>query len=153
MLIPPFVIFKGVRFRDIYKQDFPAESEFATTDSVISMKTFLSNGFSIFRSIVLRILDGHASHSPLKCMDYCQENDIEKLRRVPRGKASDKDVLPISPEDRDENTPCGFCSLKNYSVQYVENGDLIRCQKCGTCYHEVCVGAVGRKHFICGRYL
>jgi hypothetical protein len=35
-----------------------------------------------------------------------------KLRRASRRKASDKDVLPIRPEDSDENTPCGFCSLK-----------------------------------------
>jgi hypothetical protein len=42
-----------------------------------------------------------------------------KLRQAPRGKASDKDVLTIPPEDSDENTPCGFCSLKYYSVQSV----------------------------------
>jgi hypothetical protein len=76
-----------------------------------------------------------------------------KLRRAPRGKASDKDVLPIPSEDSDENTPCGFCSLKYYSVQSVEKGDWIRCQKCGTWYHEVCVGAAGRKHFVCGSCL
>jgi hypothetical protein len=32
-LIPPFVIFKGVRFREIYKQVLPARSEIAMTDS------------------------------------------------------------------------------------------------------------------------
>jgi hypothetical protein len=39
-----------------------------------------------------------------------------KVRRAPRGKASDNDVLPIAPEDNDENPPCGFCSLKYYTV-------------------------------------
>jgi hypothetical protein len=76
-----------------------------------------------------------------------------KLRRAPRRKASDKYVLPIPSEDSDENTPYGFCSLKYYSVQSVEKGDWIRCQKCGTWCHEVRFGAVGRKHFICGRCL
>jgi hypothetical protein len=76
-----------------------------------------------------------------------------KLRRAPRSKASDKDFLPIPPEDSDKNTPCGFCSLKYCSVQSVEKGDWIRCQKCGTWCHEACVGAVGRKHFICERCL
>jgi hypothetical protein len=33
-----------------------------------------------------------------------------KVRRATRGTASDKDALPIRPEDSDENTPCGFCS-------------------------------------------
>jgi hypothetical protein len=32
-LIPPFVIFKGVRYREIYKQVLPARSEIAMTDS------------------------------------------------------------------------------------------------------------------------
>jgi hypothetical protein len=27
----------------------------------------------------LLILDGHASHSSLKCLDYCRDNDIEML--------------------------------------------------------------------------
>jgi hypothetical protein len=76
-----------------------------------------------------------------------------KLPRAPRRKTSDKDVLTIPPEDSDENTSRGFCSLNYYSVQSVEKGDWNRCQKCGTWYHEVCVGTVGRKHFICGRCL
>jgi hypothetical protein len=33
VFILPFVIFKGVRFRDIYKQDLPAGSEVPITDS------------------------------------------------------------------------------------------------------------------------
>jgi hypothetical protein len=54
-------------------------------------------------------------------------------------------------EDKDENTPCGFCGLKHSSVQSVQKGDWIRCQKYKTWYHEVCVGAVDRKQFKCGK--
>jgi hypothetical protein len=43
-------------------------------------------------------------------------------------------------EDSDENTLCGFGGLKYSSVQSVQKGDWIRCQKYKTCCHEVCVG-------------
>jgi hypothetical protein len=71
-----------------------------------------------------------------------------KKRRAPNSKGA----FPDLHEDSDENTPCGFCGLKYCSVHTVQKGDWIRCQKCDTWYHEVCVGAVGRKQFICGKY-
>jgi hypothetical protein len=81
---PPFVIFKGVRFRDIYKQDLPAGCEVAMTDSVkINEDIFLEwlQHFQKHRSPgkCPLILDGHASHSFLKCLDYFRDNGIEML--------------------------------------------------------------------------
>jgi hypothetical protein len=52
-----------------------------------------------------------------------------------------------------ENMPCGFCGLKYSSVKCVQKGDWIGCQKCKTWYHEVCVGAAGRKQLKCGKCL
>jgi hypothetical protein len=68
VFIPPFVIFKGVRFSDIYKQDLPAGSAVAMTDSGnINEDIFLEwlQHFQTHRSPgkCLLILDGHASHS------------------------------------------------------------------------------------------
>jgi hypothetical protein len=73
----------------------------------------------------------------------------QEQRRAPNVKG----VLPDLHEDSDENTPCGLCGLKYCSVHCVQKGDWIRCQKCGILYHEVCIGAVGRKQFICGKCL
>jgi hypothetical protein len=75
VFIPLFVIFKGVRFRDIHKQDLPAGSEVAMTDSgYINEDIFLEwlQHFQKHRSPgkCLLILDGNASHSSLKCLDY-----------------------------------------------------------------------------------
>lgn len=84
IFIPPFVIFKGVRFKDIYKQDLPSGSEVAMTDSgYINEDVFLKwlQHFQAHRppGKCLLILDGHASHCCLKCLDFCRENEIEML--------------------------------------------------------------------------
>jgi hypothetical protein len=50
----------------------------------------------------------------------------------------------------DEKTPW-WCGLKCCWVQSVQNGDWITWHKYKTWHHEVCVGAVGRKQFTCGK--
>lgn len=46
---------------------------------------------------------------------------------------------------------CGFCAVNYYSDLSTKKGDWIQCQRCKTWFHEQCVGAKGRKQFICGR--
>ena len=82
VFIPPFVIFKGVRFREMYKQDLPPGSEMSMSDSgYINEDIFLQwlKHFQKHRSQgkCLLILDGHTSHSCLQCLEYCRDNGIE----------------------------------------------------------------------------
>jgi hypothetical protein len=71
----------------------------------------------------------------------------KKKRRAPNIKG----FWPYFHEDSDEDTPFGFCGLKYYSVHSVQKGDWIRRQKCDTWYNEVCIGALGRNQFMCGK--
>lgn len=64
-----------------------------------------------------------------------------------KGKKERK-VSLSSPSKEDE---CGFCFRNYYSVESVLKGDWIRCQNCNLWYHEECVGAKGKKQFICGK--
>ena len=74
----------------------------------------------------------------------------EKL--VSSSSSSEDDVdLNMAVDDDDQMCNCGFCLLNYYSEQSASKGDWIRCQCCKTWYHEVCVGATGRKQFICSR--
>jgi hypothetical protein len=65
----PFVIFRGTRYREIYKQNL----NFGMTIEVISMNTFFSNGLAFSKAPFFREtstnLDGHVSHPFLKCLD------------------------------------------------------------------------------------
>ena len=88
VFIPPFVIFKGARFRDVYKSDMPTGSEVVMTDSgYINEDVFLEwlHHFQKNRPTgrCLLILDGHTSHSSLKSLDYCRENEIEMISLPP----------------------------------------------------------------------
>lgn len=52
---------------------------------------------------------------------------------------------------RDENV-CQFCFLAYDDPRSVKKGDWIRCQGAQKeWYHEICVGAQGRKQFVCGK--
>lgn len=55
--------------------------------------------------------------------------------------------------DSSESTKdsCGFCGLGYYSKDSIKKGDWIKCQKCSAWYHEICVGAMGKKQFLCGK--
>lgn len=53
-----------------------------------------------------------------------------------------------APTKEDE---CGFCLLNYYSEKSLSKGDWIRCQLCNVWYHELCVGAKGKKQFVCGK--
>jgi len=62
-LIPPFVIFKGVRFMEIYKQVLPTSSEIAMTDSgYINDDIFLQH-LQHFQKHRSPGEDGHSSYS------------------------------------------------------------------------------------------
>ena len=54
VFIPPFVIFKGIRLREVYKQDMPAGSDVAMSSSGYINEDIFSNCFNIFRSTGLR---------------------------------------------------------------------------------------------------
>ena len=76
VFIPPFVIFKTIRLREVYKQDLPAASDVAMSSSgYINEDIFLQclQHFQKHRSPgkCLMILDGHSSHSSLICLNYC----------------------------------------------------------------------------------
>ena len=66
-------------------------------------------------------------------------------------KQQSKKQKQTSSNNDEENVPCGFCALLYFSQESALKGDWIRCQRCKTWYHEVCVGALGRKQFICGK--
>ncbi|KAJ4430469.1 hypothetical protein ANN_22685 [Periplaneta americana] len=52
---------------------------------------------------------------------------------------------------KDENV-CQFCFLAYEDPRSVKKGDWIRCQGAQKeWYHEICVGAQGRKQFVCGK--
>lgn len=82
-----------------------------------------------------------------KTMNKCNKNNKRQCTSV----SNDERSLPSfnSPANNENN--CGFCLLNYYSAESVAKGDWIRCQKCNVWYHEVCVGARGKKCFICGR--
>ena len=61
-----------------------------------------------------------------------------------------KGVFPDLHKDSDENSSCGFCSLKYCSVHYVQTRGWVRCQQYDTWYHEVCTGTVGTEQFKSG---
>jgi hypothetical protein len=75
----------------------------------------------------LKMEDGNAKSIPRK-----------ETPRTPNTKGVSSDFN----EDSDENTSCGFCGLKYFSVHSVQKDDWIRRQKCDTCYREVCVRVV-----------
>jgi hypothetical protein len=49
------------------------------------------------------------------------------------------------------NDGCGICFLNYYTAKYVKRGDWVCCQKFNIWYHEISVGAIGKREFICGR--
>lgn len=74
-----------------------------------------------------------------------QKNIMKKVLST-----SDEESSSDTDED-EENVPCDFCGLKYFSKQSASKGDWIRCQKCKKWFHEICVGAAGKKQFICGK--
>jgi hypothetical protein len=74
-----------------------------------------------------------------------------KAVRVALLSSDEDDPVPISDAENEENLPCGFCGVKYCEEKSVLKGEWIRCQRCKTWFHEVCVGAQGKKQFICGK--
>lgn len=71
----------------------------------------------------------------------------KKLQNTTRKPQRSKALTPAN-EDL-----CGFCHLSYYSKESYVKGAWIQCQSCTVWYHDVCVGAQGRKQFICGKCL
>ncbi|XP_063216743.1 uncharacterized protein LOC134527745 [Bacillus rossius redtenbacheri] len=84
LYIPPFVIFKGVRYRESYCANLPSGSVVAMSESGYINEDLFLRWLQHFQKHrlpgkCLLILDGHASHCSLKCLKYCRENEIEHL--------------------------------------------------------------------------
>jgi hypothetical protein len=82
--ILPFVIFKGIRFREVYKQDLPTGSDVAMSSAGYINDDIFLQWLQHFQKHwspgkCLLILDGHSSHSSLMCLNYCRESGIEML--------------------------------------------------------------------------
>jgi hypothetical protein len=78
-LIPPFVIFKEVRFRKIYKQVLPARSENAMADSgYINDDIFLKH-LQHFQKHRSPGEDGHSFYSWLTSLNCCRQTGTETL--------------------------------------------------------------------------
>lgn len=83
--VPPFIIYKGKRMKDTYKDNLPAGTEAVTSDTgYMKEDVFLLwlKHFVKFKpgGVVLLILDGHASHvKSFAVTQYCIENNIEML--------------------------------------------------------------------------
>lgn len=80
-------------------------------------------------------------------------NRMPKKARLATSDDEDDYYCLIPTEDNEEDTSCGYCNLNYSSVESVRKCDRIRCQECGTCYREVCVGAIYKKQSTCGEIL
>jgi hypothetical protein len=82
---------------------------------------------------------------------------VGNVKCIPKKKKSRapniEGVFPDLYEGSDGNMPCGLCGMKYCSVHSVQKGDWICRQKYDTWCHEVCVGALGGKQFVCGKCL
>ncbi|XP_063241227.1 uncharacterized protein LOC134541602 [Bacillus rossius redtenbacheri] len=80
-----------------------------------------------------------------------QWNNTCTKRKI--GRRSDDDYHRSSCKSADEenDTACCFCNLKYSDPRSIAKGDWIQCQKGKEWYHELCVGAEGKKSFVCGR--
>ncbi|KAJ8893205.1 hypothetical protein PR048_005791 [Dryococelus australis] len=85
-----------------------------------------------------------------------KEHQSRKVHSLPpeveheRSSAEDDPCL-VSVNFEDDDTPCSFCGLPYDSVEPIKRGDWTACQQCSHLYHEVCVRAVGKKIFVCGK--
>jgi hypothetical protein len=83
-LSPPPCYFQGVNFREMYKQDLPAGSEIAMTDSgfindhfFLEMIQHFHKGRSQGKGPLS--FDGHSSDASLKSTNYRRKNGIKML--------------------------------------------------------------------------
>ena len=86
------------------------------------------------------------------------ENALNTKSKEPRTMQSRQKKIQNVNEDSasedeldEENVPCGFCCVKYNDPRSIKKGDWIRCNKCNVWFHEICVGAAGRKQFRCGK--
>lgn len=82
--------------------------------------------------------------------DEKRKRQRRMMKRSPTSTSSSEEFSESSDED---NTPCGFCGVRYLEEQSLSKGDWISCQKCCRWFHEICVGARGKKKFICGKCL
>lgn len=77
---------------------------------------------------------------------------LKRQRRLtkttPSSTSSSEEITESSDE---ENTPCAFCGVRYLEQKSQNKGDWISCQKCCRWFHEICVGAHGKKKFVCGK--
>lgn len=54
-------------------------------------------------------------------------------------------------QEHSNDNHCGFFHLDYNCEKSAKKGPWIQCQDCNTWYHEICVGGVGRRYFVCGK--
>ena len=80
--VPPYIIMKGKRLREEYKDGLPAGSKVAMSDTSYINKELFLDWLQHFRKHavsgkVLLIIDGHSSHvKSTAVLQYCMKNDI-----------------------------------------------------------------------------
>lgn len=83
-------------------------------------------------------------------IDRRQKRQRRMMKQI-QGSSSSSELSESSESSDEDNTPCGFCGVAYSEELSLSKGDWISCQKCRGWYHEICVGAKGRKQFICGK--
>lgn len=78
-----------------------------------------------------------------------------KNKNILKSSSDEDDPLPLEStvDEEEEDVPYSFCDLRYLSEKSVNMGEWLRCQKCLKWFHKVCVGAYGKKRFMCGKWL
>lgn len=83
-----------------------------------------------------------------------QDNSVRREIKNPARNRSTSESSESNDDtnEEDSDTSCGFCKIKYSDQISVKLGDWIQCQGKGReWYHEKCVGAAGKKRFVCGK--
>ncbi|XP_069703714.1 uncharacterized protein [Periplaneta americana] len=75
-----------------------------------------------------------------------------RKRLLAESSSSENENKDEGQEEEENNSMCGFCLVKYSDPRSKKLGDWVQCQGNGKeWYHEDCVGAKGKKKFICGK--
>ncbi|KAJ4434095.1 hypothetical protein ANN_16415 [Periplaneta americana] len=132
-----------------------SESEVSPTQSVVSFRDVLPSPakekgvFSTKLKEEPKNLVGKKEEQPER--NHKLKSLICRKLVVSSDDEDDSIEMKTTSHVRDENV-CQFCFLAYDDPRSVKKGDWIRCQGAQKeWYHEICVGAQGRKQFVCGK--